>query len=125
MTRPQPSPAACQRSNSQEFLVKYECAAFRPASRHFKCSLFAFVDTSSVTVGADKHLSRLLSTFSAASQGRALLTICFAADLHSWDALLKEFPASRSLTRLSASHRLFCWWGFFVFAFGLFFFFNF
>lgn len=80
----------------------------RPAT-HFKSSLFAFADTSSVTVGADKHLSRLLSTFSAASQGWALTGSCFAAHLHSWDTLLKGLPASHSFMWLTAGHQRFCW----------------
>lgn len=67
-----------------------------------KCSWFAFVDTSSVSVGADKRLSRLLSTFSAATRGSALLICCFATHLHSWDTLLKELPASHSLLQTSS-----------------------
>lgn len=43
--------------------------------------------------GADKHLSRLLSTFSAASPEWAPLTHWFAADLHSWDTILKGLPS--------------------------------
>jgi len=109
----QPSSAACQHSNSLGFLSKYEHAAFRPASHHFKCSLFAFADTSSVTAGADKHLSRLLSTFSAAPKGQALPTRCFAADLHS-DTLLKGLPASHSFMWFAANHQLF-WLLFFFF----------
>lgn len=67
-----------------------------------KCSWFAAVDTSSVSVGADERLSRLLSTFSAATRGPALLICCFATHLHSWDTWLKELPAFHSLLQTSS-----------------------
>lgn len=67
-----------------------------------KCSWFACVDTSSVKVGADECLSRLLSTFSAATRGSALLICCLDTHHHSWDILLKELPASHSLLQTTS-----------------------
>lgn len=102
MSCSQLSSAACQCNIILEFLFQFERAAFRPASHHCKCRLFACACTSSVTAGTDKHLS----TFSAGSQGPALLMSCFPADLYPWDTLLKEHPASHSFMWLAAKHQL-------------------
>lgn len=107
VTCSQISAVACQQSNPLEFHLKHECAAFRPANHHFICSLFAFADTSSVTVGAGRHLSRMLSSSSAASRGRAFLTCWCAAHLHSQDTLLQGLPASHFFMSVAAERWLF------------------
>lgn len=95
----------CSLSAQQRAGISFQTrvCSTQPRQPPLKCSWFAFVDTSSVSVGADERLSRLLSTFSAATRGSALLICCFATHHHSWDTLLKELPAPHSLLQTSTS----------------------